>query len=211
MLPALGTVATALLVSSFAAQPAELAAPIFIDFSDLSHAAPAPCLTFTPGGELLDMQDANGNITSIDFYAVGPVSHNNRGGLAEPEVKRLQRLAIHDATADYFYTTNGGPDAKFVFAGLNPKQQYTVTCFGSREADTLRVTRYALRGAGDAEVAELKTSGPGTGNDGKGLANDHATATLTTYPDADGKLEFSFGSGNNSFGYLNLLVLEPAG
>lgn len=158
-------------------------------------------------GNLITTTGAN---TGIDLVVAGGFLSNGivNGGLLSPSAVLLGDFAVATATQDYFYCTNEDAAGGFVLRGLDPRCEYQLRLFGTRDASEVRTSRYrATKFAGMASV-DLTTSGAGSGTAGNGTGNDDDLAVLQRLqPNRFGDLFLDVERLAGAFAYLGILEL----
>lgn len=135
-------------------------------------------------------------------YAAGA-----NGGLRNPDIALLGRLAAAPATSNYFFNATANKHT-FTLTVLDPADRYDLRFFATRNSSDVRKTRYSVTDANGTVTADLQTSGSGVSKDGLSGGNDWQTAVFTNLtPVMQGEIEISYEPLSGGFSYIGAMEL----
>lgn len=166
-------------------------------------------LNVNAGQSLGNLVTTTGASADVDLVVAGGFLSNGivNGGLLAPSQTLLADLAVATATQDYFFCTNEDAAGGFVIQGLDPRFEYQLRMFATRNSTQVRTTRYRASTFDGMTAVDLTTSGVGSGSAGNG--NDDDVAVLTRLqPNRFGDLFLDVERVVGSFAYLGILELS---
>nr|WP_295865951.1 fibronectin type III domain-containing protein [uncultured Chitinophaga sp.] len=135
-------------------------------------------------------KDGNGNATSFSWTIVDNFTGTNPAGYQTGNNSGV----YPDLVIAESYYVEPGDTAKMQFDNLDQSKEYSFTFFGSRASGGTRITAYSMNG----RTVTLD-------------AYDNSTNTVTLdhlSPDQNGQMLLVIYTANNTYGYLNALVIK---
>ncbi|MBC9928798.1 fibronectin type III domain-containing protein [Chitinophaga qingshengii] len=135
-------------------------------------------------------KDGNGNPTSFSWTIIDNFTGTNPAGFQTGNNSGV----YPDLVIAESYYVEPGDTAKMQFSNLDQSKEYSFTFFGSRASGGTRITAYNING----RTVTLD-------------AYDNSTNTVTLdhlSPDQNGQMLLVIYTANNTYGYLNALVIK---
>lgn len=158
--------------------------------------------------DLIDIQGISTGISVETFTSVPPHPIEYRGflanapptGLLNPDPNLLGEFAIPSATRDYFYVRDESSPSGLRLSGLDSETWYNFDIFGSRFANTIRISKYTVVGA-NIGFTTLQRSF----DTFDGLNDDEIASINRIRPNANGEIEIYVSLFEGDYAYVNAL------
>lgn len=166
-------------------------------------------VALTPFGAA-NLVAANNASTTIGISSTGSgwlANGKLNGGLLTPSFTLLGNFAVTNATEDYFFTQSA---ASMTVTNLDPSQNYRLRLFGTRNANSVRISRYVVTGANGPFTNLLQTSGATWTNNGAAYNgnNDTIASIPGVVPNGSSQIQLDVSiAAADAFAYLGIMEI----